>query len=128
MQDPFVITAAVLCQPLDTVQQVAQSWYLAHVTLHHPDGGTIEMLCGKNYHSDCAVVVQLLLRCFLTTWTAAHQASLPFTVSQSLCKLPSIELVMPFGHLILSHPFLLFLQYFPASGSFQMSQLFASGG
>ena len=128
MQDPFVITAAVLCQPLDTIQQVAQSWYLAHVTLHHPDGETVETLYGKNYHSDCTVVVQLLLQCFVTTWTAAHQASLSFTISQRLCKLPSVELVMPSGHLILCHPFLLFLQYFPASGSFQMSRLFASGG
>ena len=40
----------------------------------------------------------------------------------------SIESVMPFNHLILSHPLLLCPQSFPASESFQMSQLFISGG
>ena len=44
---------------------------------------------------------------FATPWTAAHQASLSFTVSQSLLKLMSIELVMPSTHLILCHPLLL---------------------
>ena len=61
--------------------------------------------------------------------TAAHQASLSFTISQSLLKLRSIELVIPSGHLIFYRP-LLFpsLQSFPASGSSLMSRLFASGG
>ena len=40
-------------------------------------------------------------------WTAAHQASLSITNSQSLLKLMSIESVMPSNHLILSHPLLL---------------------
>ena len=38
---------------------------------------------------------------FATPWTAAHQASLSFTISQSLLKLMSIELVMPSNQLIL---------------------------
>ena len=42
-----------------------------------------------------------------TSWTAAHQASLSITNSQSLPKLMSIELVMPSKHLILCHPLLL---------------------
>ena len=42
-----------------------------------------------------------------TPWTAAHQASLSITNSQSLLKLISIELVMPSNHLILCHPLLL---------------------
>ena len=41
---------------------------------------------------------------FVTPWTTAHQASVPFTISQSLLKLMSIELVMPSSHLILSSP------------------------
>ena len=47
--------------------------------------------------------VQLLsrVRLFATPWTAAHQASLSITNSQSLLKLMSIELVMPFNHIIL---------------------------
>ena len=48
--------------------------------------------------------------------------------SQSLLKLMSIKSVMPFNHLILCHPLLLLLQSFPASGSFPMSDFFASGG
>ena len=44
---------------------------------------------------------------FATPWTAACQASLSITNSQSLPKLMSIELVMPFNHLILCHPLLL---------------------
>ena len=44
------------------------------------------------------------VRLFVTPWTAAHQASLSFTISQSLLKLMSIELVMPSNHLILCCP------------------------
>ena len=65
---------------------------------------------------------------FATPWTAAHQASLSITKNQSLLKLMSIESVMPSNHLILCRPLLLLVQSFPASGSFQMSQFFASGG
>ena len=75
------------------------------------------------------VVVQLLSCVWLsvTPWTAARQASLSFTISWSLLKLMSIESMMPSNHLILCGPLLLLLPIFPASGSFQMSQLLASG-
>ena len=43
----------------------------------------------------------------VTPWTAACQASLSITNSQSILRLMSIELVMPSNHLILCHPFLL---------------------
>ena len=46
------------------------------------------------------VVVFSCVRLFVTTWTAAHQASMSFTISQSLLKLMSIESVMPSNHLI----------------------------
>ena len=74
--------------------------------------------------------VQLLshVRLFATTWTAALQASLSITNSRSSLKLMSIESVMPSNHLILYLPLLLPPSIFPASGSFQMSQLFLSGG
>ena len=62
-----------------------------------------------------------------TPWTAALQASLSITISQSLLKLMSIKSVMPCNHLILCCPLLLLSQSFPTSGSFPMSQLFASG-
>ena len=44
---------------------------------------------------------------FATPWTAAPQASLSITNSQSLLKLISIESVVPSNHLILCHPLLL---------------------
>ena len=47
-------------------------------------------------------------------WTAAQQASLAFTISQSLLKLKSIESVMPFIHLILCHPLLFLPSVFPS--------------
>ena len=46
------------------------------------------------------------VRLFGTPWTAACQAFLSFTVSQSLLKLMSTEPVMPSSHLILCHPLL----------------------
>ena len=55
-------------------------------------------------------------------------ASLSITNSWSLLKLISIESVMPSNHLILCRPLLILPSIFPSIGSFQMSQLFASGG
>ena len=65
------------------------------------------------------------VRLFATPWTATHQASLSITNPWSLFKLMSIESVMPSNYLILCHPL---LQSFPATGSFPMSQFFASSG
>ena len=74
--------------------------------------------------------VQLLSRVWLfaTLWTAAHQASLSITNSQSLPKLMSIESVMPSNQLILCHPLLLLPSILPSIRGFSMSQLFARGG
>ena len=47
------------------------------------------------------------VRLLVTPWTAARQASLSITKSQSLLKLMSITSVMPSNHLILCHPLLL---------------------
>ena len=60
--------------------------------------------------------VQLLscVRLFATPWIAARPASLSFTISQSLLKLMSIELVMPSNHLVLCHPLLLPPSVFPS--------------
>ena len=66
---------------------------------------------------------------FATPWTAARQASsLSITNSRRLPKLMSIESVMPSNHLISVVPFSSNLQSFPASGSFIVTQFFASGG
>ena len=64
---------------------------------------------------------------FVSTWTAAHQASLPITSSWRLLKLMSIESVMPSNHLILCHPFLLLSSIFPSIRVFfPVSHLFTS--
>ena len=59
---------------------------------------------------------------FATPWATPRKASLSITNSRSLLKLRSIESVMP------SIPFSSGLRSFPPSGSFQMTQFFASGG
>ena len=61
-------------------------------------------------------VVQSLscVQFFVTSWTAARQASLSSTNSQSLFKLMSIESVMPSNHLILCHPLVLLPSIFPS--------------
>ena len=62
-----------------------------------------------------SIVVQSLsrVRLFAIPWTAARQASLSITNSQSLLKFISIELVMPSNHVILCHPLLLLPLIFP---------------
>ena len=63
-----------------------------------------------------SVMFQLLrhIQLFVSPWSAARQASLSFTISQSLLKLMSIESMMPSNHLILSHPLLLLPSIFPS--------------
>ena len=62
------------------------------------------------------LVVQSLshVQIFATPWTAAFQASLSLTVSWSLLQLMSMESVMPFNHLIFSHPHHLLPSIFPS--------------
>ena len=77
------------------------------------------------------VVVVQLLSCvwlFMTAWTAAHQASLSFTISWSLPKWSPLSW---WCHPTISSsvvPFSSCLQFFPTSVSFPMSWLFSSGG
>ena len=79
---------------------------------------------------DILAVVQSLIHLwlFVTAWTAACQASVSFTISQSLLKFMFIESLMLSNHLIPCRPFFFCLQFFPASDSFSMSRLFASSG
>ena len=83
------------------------------------------------------VIVQSLSHVwlFVTQWTAVCQAYLSFTISQSLLKFMSIELVILSNQLILYCPLLLLSSnlsqhqdLFQWPGSFPMSQLFTSGG
>ena len=76
------------------------------------------------------VVVQSLshVRLFATPWTAACQASQSLTISQSLLKLMSIELVMSFNHLILCRPLLLLPSIFSIIRVLSNESVFTSGG
>ena len=66
------------------------------------------------------LVVQSLscVQLLTTPWTAGHQASLSFTISQSLLKLMSTESVISSNHLILCHPLLLLPSIFSQIGVF----------
>ena len=64
----------------------------------------------------CSVLSFVLL--FATPWTAAHQASLAFTISQSLLRFMFTESVMPSNHLILCCPLLFLPSIFPSTRAF----------
>ena len=76
------------------------------------------------------ISVQLLscVRLFVTPWTAACQASLSITNSQSLLKLMAIELVMPSNRLILCRPLLLLPSIFPIIRVFSNESVLHIGG
>ena len=79
-------------------------------------------LSNKHYHLVCyqfsSVQSLSYVQLFVTPWTAACQASLSITSSQSLLKLMSIELVMPSNHFILCCPLLLLPSIFPSKWVF----------
>ena len=68
--------------------------------------------------------VTQLCQLFGTPWTAAHQTSLPFTISQSLLKFMSVESVIPSNHLTLCHPLLLKPSVFPSIRVFSNESAF----
>ena len=72
------------------------------------------MKCFKISQSVSSVQSLSHIQLFVTTWTAAHQASLSITNSQSLLKLISIKLVMPYNHLLFCRPLLLLPSIFPS--------------
>ena len=85
---------------------------LQHTSLPCPSLSPLNLY---NAHSNFTVVQSLSrVQLFVTPWTAAHQASLSFTISQSLLKLMSIELMMLSKHLILCRPLLLLPSIFPS--------------
>ena len=105
-------------------------WYLSFSLTSQSPSRTGQGRWCKYLYILLLFVVQSLSQVwlFVTPWTAACQASLSFTISQSLLKFISIVSVMLSNHLILCCPFSFCLQSFPASGSFPMSWLFVSGG
>ena len=80
------------------------------------------MLHTKSFHNYpfVAAVIQSLSRVwlFVIPWTAAHQASLSFTISWSLLRCMSIDSVMVSNHLISCHSLLLWPSIFPSIRAF----------
>ena len=68
---------------------------------------TMSFSCLLSLHQISSVQLLSCIQLLVTPWTAAHQASLSITNSQSLLKLMSIKSVMPSNHLNLSCPLLL---------------------
>ena len=103
----FIMTSQSTLQPFKMILSIKLTIFVI----------SREMGEKAEYKSTHIVVVVQLLSCvqlFVTPWTAAHQASLSFTISQSLLKLMSIESVMSSNHLILCHPLLLLPSIFPS--------------
>ena len=110
--------------PGKAVKKTEEVWKTHRVETGNADGEA------RSRVASCVIVVQPLShgQLFVTPWSATLQASLSFTISWSLLKLMSIKLVMPPAISSSAVPFFSCPQSFLASGSFPMSQFFASGG
>ena len=95
-------------------------WYLPVIAYYSSIDG--------NYSHISSVQLLSHVQLFVTSWTAARQASLSITHSWSLFKLMSIESVMPSNHLILLSPSPLAFSLPQHQGLFPVSQFFAPGG
>ena len=80
--------------------------------LLHWQGGSLPLASPGKPFCCCSVTESCPL--FVTPRTAAYQAFLSFTISQSLLRLMSIESMMPSSHLILCYLFLLLPSVFPS--------------
>ena len=101
------------------------NWGLLHCRLILYQLGCILIKILVPYLACCSVAK---LCVFETSWTAALQACLSFTVSLNLLKLMSVESLIPSNHLILCRPFSSCSQSLPAYILIPMSWLLASGG
>ena len=72
------------------------------------------VLLPAQHFSWCTLQLLSHVQLFVTPWTAARQASLSITTSQSLLKFMSFESLMPSNHLIICHPLLLPPSIFPS--------------
>ena len=103
----------ILCCPLLLLHSIFPSIRVFSVGQPFASGG--QSIFFKDLKNIFSSVHSLsCVRLFVTPWTAAHQASLSNTNSQSLLKLMSIESVMPSNHLILCRPLLLLPSIFPS--------------
>ena len=75
----------------------------------------------KNLKKNIYIYIDVTSWTSVTSWTTAHKGSLSFTVSWSLLKSISIELVIPSNHLILCHSRLLLPSIFPSISDIYIS-------
>ena len=113
------IFSCIVVQWICLMFQISKlSFHLFHLYCYSSPWQRHLFALSPDVFSSCSSLssVQLLshVRHFATPWTAAHQASLPITNSQSLPKLMSIKSVMPCNHLILYRPLLLLPSIFPS--------------
>ena len=97
--------------------------YLTSTIIFHPSSYT----CGR-FESQFVVVQSLNHVWLFAAWTAAFQASLSFTISQSLLKLLSTEAMTPFNYFIFCHPPLLLPSVLPSIRVFSNESAFALDG
>ena len=109
------------CQPLPTAGGGRGSWRRKSSRCYHPRPRRGEQalillrLCYRERHQQFSSIQSLSrVRLFVTPWTAACQASLSISNSQSLLKLMSIESMMPSNQLILCRPLLFLPSIFPS--------------
>ena len=122
---------SVECKEPDTTEHACTYYRISQYMIHPICLYVLILVCVFwQKRSLISVVIQSLshVRLFATPWIAACQASLSFNISLSFLKLMSSESVM--SSIISSSviPFSSCTQSCPASGSFPMSQPFASGG
>ena len=129
LKDDGVKVLYLICQQIWKTQQWPQGWKRS-VFISIPKTDSAKEC--SNYHtvlliSHCCSVAKLY-----PTVCNPMDCSMPgFPVLHcllELLKLMCIELMLPFNHFILFCPFSSCLQSFPASGSFPVSRLFATGG
>ena len=79
---------------------------------HSLETGMFIAICCSGTKS-CLTLQTWTLQSMVTPWTVAPQASLSFTISQSLLKFMSFELVMPSNYLIFCDPLFILPSIFP---------------
>ena len=111
-----LLQSSFTAPPKITASSIHSTPFPSPLTIHHLIISTALLFPECHVIGFIFAVIQSLshVQVFATPWTAAHQASLSFTISWSLLKLVSVESVMPADHLILCHPLLLLPSTFPS--------------
>ena len=128
---PFSSVDVLQVNPDVAANTAVRVWLLVHEA-HEPSLGNKSS--ASECHSSAVIWVESVhfssvqslshVQLFATPWTAARQASLSITNSWSLLKFMSIELVIPYNHLILCCPLLLLLSIFPSIRVFSDESVF----